>query len=227
MSRLLKNKKILITQKYKTSIHEAIDLVGENYSLDYIISHSAGVVEKVRKDYKTNDISGNSYGNFVKIQHDNGYYTLYAHLKYGSVDVNVGDRVKKGSTIWYMGDTGHANGAHLHFEVRNENDIKIDPTPYIDSNFEDVNNQYTPGRYVVDMEVLTVRKNPYISPKDDNWLKFEELTKNAQEQVKSLLKDKNIPNGLVMGVICDVTKVFEEWGKIPSGWINLKYCKKI
>lgn len=95
MSRLLKNKKILITQKYKTSIHEAIDLVGENYSLDYIISHSAGVVEKVRKDYKTNDISGNSYGNFVKIQHDNGYYTLYAHLKYGSVDVNVGDRVKK------------------------------------------------------------------------------------------------------------------------------------
>lgn len=84
--------------------------------------------------------------------------------------------------------------------------------------------KYTTGRYIVNTEVLTVRKNPYVSEKDDNWLKFSELTANAQSQVLKLCGYK--PNGLCKGVVCDVSEVSGNWGKIPSGWICLDYCKK-
>lgn len=227
MSRILKNKEILITQIYKKGIHEGIDLVGENHSLDYIIAHSAGTIVNIRTDYQTNDKIGSSYGNFVKIQHENGYYTLYAHLKYNSIPVKIGDKIKQGNVIGYMGNTGHSLGAHLHFEVRNKDDVKIDPTVFITSNLDKLNEQYTIGRYIVDTEVLRVRKDPFISKENDNWLTFEELTQNAQKQIKEIIKDDNIPNGLVKGVTCDVSKIHGSWGKIPSGWISLKYCKKL
>lgn len=225
MSRLLKNKKNLITQIYKPGIHNGIDLVGDNHSLDFIIAHSAGTIVNIKTDYITNDKNGNSYGNFVKIKHENGYYTLYAHLKYNSIPVKIGDKVKQGDVIGYMGNTGHSLGAHLHFEVRNNNDVKIDPTNFIFSDFNNVITQYTKGRYIVNTDVLRVRKDPFIS--NNNWLKFEELTENAQEQIKKIIKISNIPNGLVNGVICDVSEISGEWGKIPSGWICLKYCKKL
>ena len=134
MSRVLKNSGNVVTQKYRAGYHDGIDLVGAGYSLDYIVAHSSGTVVGVRKDYATQDKTGNSYGNYVKIKHDNGYYTLYAHMKLNSVTVNIGDRVSQGQVIGYMGATGHATGAHLHFEVRNESDKTIDPTSYIDAN---------------------------------------------------------------------------------------------
>lgn len=74
--------------------------------------------------------------------------------------------------------------------------------------------KYTIGRYVVNTEVLTVRKNPYVNANDDNWLKFSELTANAQSQVLKLCGYK--ANGLCAGVVCDVLEVSGSWGKIPS-----------
>lgn len=133
MSRVLKERYNQITYGYKNRVHDGIDVVGKGYTLDSIVAHSDGQVVAVRRDYRTSDRTGNSYGNYVKIKHDNGYYTLYAHLKYGSVCVSVGDKVSRGQVIGYMGATGHVTGAHLHFEVRNENDVRIDPTNYIDS----------------------------------------------------------------------------------------------
>ena len=133
MSRVFKNKDNQITQKYKKGTHNGIDLVGYKNALDYIIAHSDGEVVGVRSNYKTTDRTGSSYGNYVKIKHGNGYYTLYAHLKYGSVTVQKGDKVEKGQVIGYMGATGHCTGAHLHFEVRDTYDIKVDPTPYINA----------------------------------------------------------------------------------------------
>lgn len=138
MSRVFKNKSNVVTQKYKKDTHKGIDLVGTGYTTDYIVAHSDGEIAGIRSNYKTTDKTGNSYGNYVKIKHGNGYYTLYAHLKYGSVTVQKGDKVSKGQVIGYMGATGHATGAHLHFEVRNTSDTKIDPTPYIDGDLPEV-----------------------------------------------------------------------------------------
>ena len=132
-SRVFKTKGNVVTQIYKKGVHNGIDLVGTGYTLDYIVAHSAGTVVAVRSNYKTTDSSGASYGNYVLIRHNNGYYTLYAHLKYGSVKVKTGDKVSKGQTIGYMGATGRATGAHLHFEVRNTSNVMIDPTPYINA----------------------------------------------------------------------------------------------
>lgn len=71
-----------------------------------------------------------SYGNYVKVQHDNGYYSLYAHLD--SRNVQEGDVVRAGDTIGTVGDTGYATGDHLHFEVRNPQDQKINPAAMLE-----------------------------------------------------------------------------------------------
>ena len=131
-NRVIEGNQLEITQIYKAGIHNGIDVVNKNYTLGYICSHSDGNVVESR-DGLGNMKGSNSYGNYVKVKHDNGYSTLYAHLAKGTVAVSNGQRVSKGQRLGYMGDTGNSYGAHLHFEVRNESDAKIDPTPYLDA----------------------------------------------------------------------------------------------
>lgn len=82
--------------------------------------------------------------------------------------------------------------------------------------------KYTVGRYEVNTEVLTVRKEPSTN---SDWLRFSQLTSNAQKQIYEKCGYK--PNGLCKGVLVDVSKVNGNWGQIPSGWICLDYCKKV
>ena len=132
MSRVLKNASNQITCPYGNG-HVGVDVVKYKGQLDYIIAHTQGTVVEVVKNYNRTDRTGSSYGNYVKLKHPNGYYTLYAHMKYGSVTVSKGQKVDRGQVIGYMGNTGYAFGAHLHFEVRNKSDVRINPTPYLDS----------------------------------------------------------------------------------------------
>ena len=69
-----------------------------------------------------------SYGKSVRIQHDNGMMTLYAHMN--KLHVEVGDKVYQGQLIGEMGQTGAAYGVHLHFEVRIE-DKTTNPMKYL------------------------------------------------------------------------------------------------
>ena len=133
--RVLQKNDKKITFAFKGEAHKGIDLVGPGATLDYIVAHSDGTVAGVVSNinYNTSKMGQRIYGNYVKIKHDNGMYTLYAHMQYGSVKVSNGQRVTKGQVIGYMGNTGYAFGAHLHFEVRNTEDKYIDPTPYIDA----------------------------------------------------------------------------------------------
>lgn len=63
-----------------------------------------------------NDKSGKSWGNYVKIKHNDGTYTLYAHLKNG-IKVKKGQTIKQGTQVGNMGNTGKSYGNHLHYEV--------------------------------------------------------------------------------------------------------------
>jgi murein DD-endopeptidase MepM/ murein hydrolase activator NlpD len=56
-------------------------------------------------------------GNYVTIAHANGQYSMYGHLKTGSVSVTTGSRVARGEQIGQVGDTGDSPLAHLHFQV--------------------------------------------------------------------------------------------------------------
>jgi murein DD-endopeptidase MepM/ murein hydrolase activator NlpD len=56
-------------------------------------------------------------GNYVMIDHGKNEYSLYAHLKPGSVRVHVGDQVKAGDMIGKLGSSGNSTEPHLHFHV--------------------------------------------------------------------------------------------------------------
>lgn len=146
MSRILKEATNQVINKYNFFTHKGIDIVKYKNRSCEVIAHSSGRVVEVEKGKKNNKGSKGteSYGNYVKIEHDNGMYTLYAHLK--NVKVNKNSYVNRGDIIGFMGMTGNAYGVHLHFEVRNKLDIKINPTKYIDNdlpkNEENINIYY-------------------------------------------------------------------------------------
>ena len=129
--RVLNNRCCEITQVYSNN-HNAVDVVGGGYTLDYIVAHSDGKVIFCQDGLgNMKGSTGNaSYGNCVKIDHGNGYQTLYAHMKSGLL-VKNGDIVKAGQRLGYMSDSGNANGAHLHFEVW-KNGTRINPIEYLD-----------------------------------------------------------------------------------------------
>lgn len=58
------------------------------------------------------------FGNMVKIRHDDGKETWYAHMSGFSSTIYTGKRVTMGECIGYVGSTGNSSGNHLHFEVR-------------------------------------------------------------------------------------------------------------
>jgi len=68
------------------------------------------------------------YGKLVKIKHDFGYETRYAHLS--KISVKVGQRISQGASIGKMGNTGRSTGTHLHYEIR-RNGKPINPMKYI------------------------------------------------------------------------------------------------
>jgi len=72
--------------------------------------------------------SGVGYGNYVVIDHHNGYTTLYAHAS--ALHVRVGQQVNQGDVIALVGSTGRSTGNHLHFEVRRNGRI-MNPAHYL------------------------------------------------------------------------------------------------
>ena len=68
------------------------------------------------------------YGNMVDIDHGSGVSTRYGHAS--AVVVTVGQRVRRGQIIAYVGSTGHSTGPHLHYEVRLSGQ-PVNPTSYL------------------------------------------------------------------------------------------------
>ena len=107
------NSPYIITSPYAYrwgTLHDGTDISGTGYGSPIYAALDGVVINAGHGGY-----AGSSAGINVIIQHDNGYYTLYAHMS--SVSVSVGQRVSRRQRIGAMGQTGVATGTHLHFAV--------------------------------------------------------------------------------------------------------------
>lgn len=91
------------------NLHAGIDIAGTGYGSPVKAANN-GVIEVMQFKY--------DYGNHIMINHNNGYYTLYAHMSGFAPGISVGSTVSRGQIIGYVGATGWATGPHLHFEIR-------------------------------------------------------------------------------------------------------------
>ena len=101
-----------VTRVYK--LHNGIDLGGANGTP--ILAPQKGVVKSI--------YSNSTGGKQLIIEHANGYTTGYAHLD--GYNVNVGDTVKNGQVVAFLGSTGLVTGPHLHFTLKKDGDY-LDP----------------------------------------------------------------------------------------------------
>ncbi len=105
----------------KNKMHTGIDIAGAGVYGAKIMAADNGTVI-LNKSY-------GGYGWCVMISHNNGYVTLYAHMKAQST-LKVGTNVYKGKTVvGYVGSSGTATGPHLHFEIQ-KNNQHTDPMKY-------------------------------------------------------------------------------------------------
>jgi len=107
-------------------MHTGIDFTAPRGTPIY--STGDGVVEEVRFEF-------GGYGRQIVINHGFGYKTLYAHME--EFKVKVGDKVKRGDCIGYVGNSGLSTAPHLHYEVI-KNGQKVNPVHYF---FQDLNDE--------------------------------------------------------------------------------------
>ena len=105
------------TGKYK--FHGGLDIPG-SYGSAIVAANSGKVIWAGNR--------GDSYGNYVIIDHGGGVSTLYGHSS--KVLVSTGQRVSRGQRIANVGSTGRSTGPHCHFEVR-INGSRVNPNPYV------------------------------------------------------------------------------------------------
>ncbi|ABU58317.1 peptidase M23B [Roseiflexus castenholzii DSM 13941] len=134
---------ILVGQRYAYDF-VVVDESGKTYQdstekpKDYfafgrsIIAAEDGVVADVRDNIRDYFLAGKGWvdittpdirGNYVLIKHDTERYTLYAHLKVGSITVKKGETVVSGQKIGECGHSGHSSEPHLHFQLQDRADF--------------------------------------------------------------------------------------------------------
>lgn len=100
--------------------HAGIDLAGPRGTA--ILATADGVVTTAGWE--------SGYGNVVRIRHELGYETVYAHQS--RIRVKTGQKVSRGEQIGDMGSTGRSTGSHLHYEVR-VNGQPVNPMTYLEA----------------------------------------------------------------------------------------------
>lgn len=91
------------------NFHSGLDIAGTGYGSPIYASNN-GVIETIKYD--------NSYGYHIMINHNNGYYSLYAHMSSFAKGLKKGSVVERGQVIGYVGSSGWSTGPHLHYEIR-------------------------------------------------------------------------------------------------------------
>lgn len=123
-----------ITQHYSSS-HRGVDLGWRSdENMNRVYSNCEGVVYATLDNIPPGSETGGGWGNYVLIQHPNGMYSRYAHLRNGLM-VSKGQKVYADTQVGIIGNSGRCKGGarHLHFEVGTSPNSKdrINPEPYL------------------------------------------------------------------------------------------------
>ncbi len=92
-------------------MHKGVDFAAPTGTPIY--AGGNGIVEYVGRN--------GGYGKYIRIRHNNGYETAYAHLSNYKKGISKGVRVNQGEVIGYVGSTGNSTGPHLHYEIIYQN----------------------------------------------------------------------------------------------------------
>ncbi len=128
-----------ITQAYPDSAtHQTRDSI---YAVDIampigtnVLAARGGVVFDVTSDNYRGGLDRKQDGpraNIVRILHEDGTFSLYAHLNWNSIRVNPGARVRAGQYIADSGNTGYSSGPHLHFSVQRNVGFSVESLPLV------------------------------------------------------------------------------------------------
>jgi len=154
---------------------------------------------------------GSAYGNQIRIDHENNFKTIYAHLL--KPLVKVGNRVREGQLIGYADSTGNSTGSHLHLTLKKNgataaketaypNDI-VDPTPYL---------YFVPSvpmlKLIVKANYLNLRTGPGMEFARETLLRYNTILESLELPEDTRLKVGN----------------YEKWINVRfgnlSGWVN-------
>jgi murein DD-endopeptidase MepM/ murein hydrolase activator NlpD len=108
---------------YSSTDHDGIDIGGTGGNLNGQAADSIGGGKVTEVGYDEN-----GYGNYVVVDHGNGYTSLYGHLQ--KATVKQGDTVSAGQQVGVIGSTGSSSAPHLHLRVH-KNGQSIDPRTVI------------------------------------------------------------------------------------------------
>ena len=93
---------------------------------DFSAKRGTGVIATADGVVKTSRYYG-SFGNYIEIDHGNGYVTCYGHLH--KRNVSKGEKIERGQFIGTVGNTGRSTGSHLHYEIKYKNK-RLDPSDF-------------------------------------------------------------------------------------------------
>ena len=107
----------------------------DKYDVEVVAAADGEVIDAVDGNYDRCHAEGRAVScdghpmraNIVSVRHADGIVSRYVHLKKGSVKVAVGDKVKCGDVLGYVGSSGRSAYPHLHFEVQDKDGKTIDP----------------------------------------------------------------------------------------------------
>jgi murein DD-endopeptidase len=138
------NGKLVITQRYAIDLmkmgddmrllhgDQAVNSSWYSYGQE-LLAVADGVVASTKDGVIENTPGSGAYavpmtfetaaGNYVVLDIGKGMYAVYAHLQPGGLLVKVGDKVRKGQVIGYLGNSGASDGPHLHFHVGDSPDL--------------------------------------------------------------------------------------------------------
>lgn len=160
-----------------------------------------------------------AYKHSGNVQENTSTVTTASYTRY----VNVNTRLNVRNSIWGTVIGKLYDGDKVTVYETNGNWSRIGTNRWVCSDYlvSYSNNSYTTGNYTVTASLLHVRTGPSTSYSIKN---YRQLTSNARSQNRS--KGNYYANGLLRGVNVTVSQVNGNWGKIPSGWICLNYCRK-